>query len=85
MDERGLYAMEALYNVPASAYRTAVQRHLMTPSIRARVRPILLQMRNIRNAARTAKRLGDVRSWDARVSELQALKRQVLALIPSTT
>lgn len=85
MDERGLYAMEALYNVPANLYRTAVQRRLMTPAIRARTRPILLQMRGIRNAARTAYRLGDATSWHARVAELQQLKRDVTALLPSTS
>ena len=82
MDERGLYAMEAIYNVPASAYRTAVQRGLMTPAIRSTVRPILLQMRGIRNAARSAYRIGDATSWNARVAELRNLRDQVTALIP---
>jgi hypothetical protein len=83
MDERGLYAMEALYNVPAAAYRSAVERKVMTPAIRARVRPILLEMRRYRDAARQAKKAGDAAGWNARIRELLRLKSQVEALLPS--
>jgi hypothetical protein len=83
MDERGLYAMEALYNVPAAAYRSAVERKVMTPAIRARVRPILLEMRRYRDAARQAKKAGDAAGWNARIAELLRLKSQVEAFLPS--
>jgi hypothetical protein len=83
-DERGMYAVEALYNVPASAYRSAVQRGAMTPALRATVRPLLLKLRDGRNLARTAYKVGDRTSWDQRVAELLKLKAQVSALLPSS-
>lgn len=84
MDERGLYAVEALYNVPANAYRNAVQAGAMTPALRASVRPKLLELRRIRNLARTAYNIGDRTSWDQRIAEIQKLKAQITALLPSS-
>jgi hypothetical protein len=84
MDERGMYAVDLLYNVPASAYRSANERHLITPALRAQVRPILIQMRQLQLAARAAYRVGDATSWNSRVAALQQLRAQVVVLIPST-
>lgn len=84
MDERGMYAVDLLYVVPADAYRNANEHHLITPDLRARVRPILQQMRQVQLACRTAYRLGDATSWNARVADLQQLKAQVTALLPAS-
>jgi hypothetical protein len=84
MDEKGLYAMEALYNVPANAYKNAVTAKALPPALHARARSLLIQMRGIRNLARTAYKAGDATSWDARIAELYRLKGQVTALIPAS-
>lgn len=84
MDERGMYAVEALYNVPAQAYVTADQHHLVTPALRARVRPLLQRARAAVLACRTAYHVGDATSWGARVSDLQQLKAQVMSLLPAS-
>lgn len=84
MDEQGLYYMEALYNVPANAYRSAATNNVPGwPSIRARVRPLLIQARGIRNLARAAYRVGDAASWNARVAELTRLNAEITAILPS--
>lgn len=54
IDDKAAYAAEAFYNVPATAYKSAVQNGVMTPSIRAIVRPKLLLLRQYRNNIRNA-------------------------------
>lgn len=84
MDERGMYAVEALYNVPAQAYVTADQHHLVTPAIRAQVRPLLQRAHTYLLACRTAYHVGDATSWGQRVSDLQQLKAQIMGLLPAS-
>jgi hypothetical protein len=84
MDEKGLYAMEALYNVPANAYKNAVTAKALPQPYHDKARALLIQMRGIRNLARTAYKLGDATSWDARIAELFRLKGQVTALLPAS-
>jgi hypothetical protein len=84
MDERAMYAAEALYNVPAQAYVTADTRGLLTPAVRAAVRPILIQARQALLAVREAYRVGDATTFGQRVAALRSLKDRAMSLLPAT-
>lgn len=84
MDERAMYAAEALYNVPAQAYVTADTRGLLTPAMRRAVRPVLVEARQVLLTVREAYRVGDATTFGQRVAALRALKERALALLPAT-
>lgn len=42
IDEQALYSVEAAYNVPAHAYVTADGKGLLTPALKAQIKPVLL-------------------------------------------
>lgn len=46
--------LELAYNVPAATYRTANENNLITPAIREKVRPLLINAYNALVTARTA-------------------------------
>lgn len=83
MDEKTAYAAEVLYNIPAQAYVSADTRGLITPTLRATIRPKLIYMASLLDAVRAAYRVGDATSFSQRYRELRALKDQVTPLIPS--
>lgn len=83
MDEKAAYAAEVLYNIPAQAYVSADTRGLITPALRATIRPKLIYMASLLDAVRSAYRVGDATSFAARYRELESLKRQVTPLIPT--
>lgn len=85
MDERGMYAVEALYNVPAQAYVTADTRQVAGwARIKPTVRPLLIEARQVLLAVREAYRLGDETSFQARAARLRSLRERIMALIPAT-
>jgi hypothetical protein len=84
MDEKTAYAAEVLYNIPAQAYVSADTRGLITPELRATIRPKLIYMASLLDAVRAAYKVGDATSFSARWRELQALKDQVTPLIPGS-
>lgn len=84
-DEKGMYAAEALYNVPAQAYVSADTRNIAGwASIKPVVRPLLIQARALLLTVREAYRLGDERSFRDRVARLQSLRDRIMTHIPST-
>ena len=83
MDEKTAYAAEVLYNIPAQAYVSADTRGLITPAMRAVLRPKLIYLASLLDAVRAAYKIGDATSFKARYRELKALKEQVTPLIPA--
>lgn len=82
IDDRAMYAAEALYNVPAQAYVAGRTSGVITDAVRDVVRPKLLVMRQTLLAARAAYRIGDVSGFNARVEALRQLRSEVAVLIP---
>ena len=82
LDEKAWYAAEALYNVPAQAYLSANKNGLLSPAVKAKVKPILLSAYQVLKAARQAYKVGDAEGFGARVAELRALSNQAKALLP---
>ncbi len=83
-DERGMIAVEILYNVPAQAYVTADTRELPGwAGIKPTVRPLLIEARRWLLLVREAYRLGDERTFRDRVARLQSLRDQIMARIPA--
>lgn len=84
IDEKLWYAAEAAYNVPAQAYVEANSRALVSPALKAKVKPILQNMYEVLKTARLAYRACDAASLQAKVTALEKLRDQVMPLIPST-
>lgn len=83
-DERGMIAVEALYNVPAQAYVTADTRNLPGwASIKPTVRPLLLDLRRIRDDVRAAYGAGDARGFRERVAALRTLRDRIMSRFPA--
>lgn len=78
IDEKTLYAAEALYNVPAHAYVTADRNGHITPALRTQIRPKLITMYQLLKSMRAAK--GTV---NCDIDAMKELHREVLALIPN--
>lgn len=85
LDDKAMYAAEALYNVPASAYRSADTRGLIPAHLKAVIKPKLQTMGRVLKTARSAYRIGDLTSFNARYRALLALKDEVTPLIPRVT
>lgn len=81
-DEQALFAVEAAYNVAANAYVTADSRGLVTPDVRERVRPLLIQSYQALELARTAYRVGDATTFAAQAAEATSLAIRARDLIP---
>lgn len=83
-DERGMYFAEALYNVPAQAYVSADTRNIAGwASIKPVVRPLLIEARALLLTVREAYRLGDERSFRARVARLESLRDRIMTHLPA--
>lgn len=54
LDEQALYSVEAAYNAPAHAYVTADSKGLLTPSLKAQIKPVLVDAYDGVIAARCA-------------------------------
>lgn len=83
LDERALYAAEAVYNVAANAYVTLDGRGLLPPALKARVRPLLLDAFAALQAARSAYRLGDAGGFTAKIAAVRDLATRARALMPA--
>lgn len=82
MDEKAAYAAEAFYNIPAQAYVSADQRGLIPVSLRIQLKTRLLRMADYLKLVRQAYAVGDATSFSQRYHELEALKAQIMPLIP---
>jgi hypothetical protein len=78
IDEKVIYAAEALYNVPAHAYVTAIDNgQLPEGELRTNVKGKLITMFRLLSAVRAAK--GTV---NCDYNSMKELHREVLAIIP---
>ncbi len=77
VDEKVLYAANALYNVPAHAYVTANRNGKLSPGLKAVLKPKLLAMYRLLQAVKAAK--GTV---NCDFNSMKALHAEVTALLP---
>lgn len=82
LDEKAWYAAEALYNVPAQAYVSANKNGLLSPAVKAQVKPVLLKAREALLLVRQAYKVGDTVGFGQRFRELQKLSDSAKALLP---
>lgn len=82
VDERALVALEAAYNVAASAYVAADDRGQIPPAVRERARQALVSSYQALTLARTAYRAGDSPTFATQAAEASRLVAQARELIP---
>lgn len=82
LDDKAMYAAEAVYNIPAAAYVSANSRGLISAPLKATLKPILVSMADMLKLCRTAYRLGDVKTFNERYAILMILRTQVMSRIP---
>lgn len=77
IDEKVVYSAEVLYNIPAQAYVSADKNGKLTPALKAKLKPLLIKMNELRLAISAAK--GSVNCDFEQMKQLQV---QVLQLLP---
>lgn len=83
VDEQLLFAAETAYNVPAHAYVTADAAGQLSPAIKARVRPILIQAYARLQDARRLYALGNASDFSTAAREAIGLANSAKALLPN--
>lgn len=79
-----MYAAEAAYNAPAAAYVSADGRGLLTPALKARVKPMLTEAYDWLKKARLFYSARDAVGFCGSTASLKSLAGQALALLPSS-
>lgn len=79
---KGWYYAESLYNVPAAAYKSTNSRGLISPSLRAIIKPKLILLFQLLTGVKHAKAAGDAASFGAKIKAMETLSADVKALIP---
>lgn len=82
IDERALFAAEALYNVPAQAYVVADTNDQLSPELKARLRPLLQEAYRVLVAARAAYDAGNATGFESQVASLRSLTISIADLLP---
>ena len=77
IDDKALYAAEVAYNVPAHAYVTADQEGKLSASLKANLKPKLLEMYRLLGLVRNAKG-----TFNCDLNSLKALSAEVNSRIP---
>lgn len=77
VDEKVVLSAEILYNVPAHAYVTALNKNQLTPEIKAIVKPKLVTLHALLRSVRAAK--GSV---NCDFNAMKQLSAEVRALLP---
>lgn len=84
-DEKAWYGAEALYNVPAAAYRSTNERFKADPRwlpVKAVVKPKLQELNRYRLGAKSAYQACNLTALDQWVAAMKPLSAEVTALIP---
>lgn len=81
-DEQALYAVEAAYEVAATAYLAADSRGQMSADVKARARAYLIQAAGALELAREARRIGNGEALRANTALVRAAVDSAAALIP---
>lgn len=76
------YDANAAYNVPAAAYKSANTRGLITPALKDKIKPRLLQLYQLLLVAKHAKDAGDAVTFNDKLAAMRTLSADVRALIP---
>lgn len=82
LDERALYAAEALYNVPAQAYVVADTNGQLSPQVKATLKPMLQDAYRVLLATRAAYAAGNATDFASQVASLRNLSGAIVSLIP---
>jgi hypothetical protein len=82
LDDKAQYAAEALYNVPAQAYVSAYKRGLVTPAVKAVVKPKLQTLYAYLKGARAAHAACDEATFLNYRHAMETIRNEVLPLIP---
>jgi hypothetical protein len=77
IDEKALYSAELLYNIPAHAYTSANYSNLLTPELKAILKPKLVTLYQMLKAVRSAKG-----SLSCDLNAMQQLHNQIIPLLP---
>lgn len=80
-DEKGLYSLEAAYNVAAFAYVEADSNNVLPDSIKAKTKPALIEAYSWLKAARQAKAAGDACSFAEAALRVTGLAADVKLLL----
>ena len=82
IDEKALYAAEALYNVPAHAYVAADSNGTLPVGVKAALKPVLVQAYAALKVARAAYAAGNATGFADAVDKLSRLSGEAKALLP---
>ena len=82
IDEKALYAAEALYNVPAQAYVVADTNGQLSPELKATLKPMLTDAYKVLVAARAAYTAGNATGFASQVEALKNLSAAIVKLVP---
>lgn len=82
LDEKALYAAEALYNVPAQAYVVADGNGQLSPELKTKLKPMLQDAYRVLLAARAAYAAGNATGFANQVNSLKNLGAAIVSLIP---
>lgn len=70
MDEKAYAAALIAYNVPAQAYKTANERGQLSPELKAKVRPLLIQMYDALKVLKSALAAGNTSDFQCQLGAL---------------
>lgn len=82
MDDKGMVALETLYNIPAHAYVTADKKGQLSASVKATLKPLLVSMYEKLKVARAAKSAADALSFSCAAASLNADHKAAVNLLP---
>lgn len=77
VDEKVVYAAQVIYNIPAQAYVTADRNNRLTVDLKARIKPLLIKLNDLRNTVKAAK--GTV---NCDFEQMKVLQVQIIQLLP---
>lgn len=83
IDEKALYAAEALYNVPTHAYVTANANKQLSPALKARIKPLLQRAYVSLKLARAAYAVGDANGFNCQYAAVLNFANQAKAILPA--
>lgn len=82
LDEKALYAAEASYNVTANAYIAASEVGLMTPELKAKIKPVMVSAYKALTMARSAYLVANAKSFYEQIAAAKQLSEDARLLIP---
>ncbi len=82
VDEQAMFALEAAYNVTATAYLAAVDSGMIRSGADAPVRRVMIQGYRALQLARAAYRVGDAATFAAQAAAATEALERATALIP---